>query len=122
MKAILLLFVTTTFLTLSLRANESFPEIGKTYRVFYATKLDPVVFSPGTVRILKRGSGNWVLIEAKKSPDAIKVSFWLNFDWLISATEMQATEQAGTGQPATSSESEPEGNDKPQPESKGLSR
>jgi len=36
--------------------------------------------------------------------------------------ENKKAEQAGTGQPATSSESKPEGGDKPQPESEGRSR
>jgi hypothetical protein len=38
------------------------------------------------------------------------------------AREKQQSEQAGTGQPATSPESKSEGSDKPQPEAEGRSR
>jgi len=105
MKSILLVFLVTTFFTLPLQAEDSFPEVGRSYRVFYAIKPDAVAFSPDVVKILKKGSGGWVFIEAKKGPDALVVSFWLNFDHLLSATEIQEAEQGGGGQPATRPES-----------------
>jgi len=88
MKSILLLFLATTFFTLPLRADVDFPSVGSSYKVFYATKPDAAAFSPDVVRILQKGSGNWVFVEAKKGPDAVKVSFWLNCDWLLSADEI----------------------------------
>jgi hypothetical protein len=88
MKSILLLFLATTFFTLPLRADEDFPAVGRSYKVFYATKPDAAIFSPDVVRILQKGSGSWVFAEAKKGPDALKVSFWLNCDWLLSAEEI----------------------------------
>ncbi len=88
MKSILLLFLATTFFTSPLRADEDFPAVGRSYKVFYATKPDAAAFSPCVVRILQKGSGNWVLVDAKKGPDAVKVSFWLNCDWLLSAEKI----------------------------------
>jgi hypothetical protein len=43
-------------------------------------------------------------------------------DRAMSAKEKRASEQAGAGQPATRSETDSEGSDKPQPESEGRSR
>jgi hypothetical protein len=88
MKSILLFLLATTFFTLPLRADEDFPTVGRSYKVFYATKPDAAAFSPDVVRILQKGSGNWVFVEAKKGPDAVKASFWLNCDWLLSADEI----------------------------------
>jgi len=92
MKTILLLFLATTLFTLPLRAEDSFPKVGTSYHVFYTTKPDGA-FCPSVVRILKRGSGGWTYVEAKKGPKSNSVSFWLNFDLLLSATEINQAEQ-----------------------------
>jgi hypothetical protein len=113
MKSILVVFFVTAFFALPLQAADGFPVVGSSYRVFYAIKPDAGAFSPNVVKILKKGSGGWVFIEAKHSSGDV-VSFWLNFDHLLSATEIQQAEQGGTGQPATRPESKLEGNDKPQ--------
>jgi hypothetical protein len=54
-------------------------------------------------------------IAAKMSADGTPVSAWLK-------PIKSEAEQAGTGQPATRSQSKSEGNDKPQPEAEGRSR
>jgi hypothetical protein len=92
MKSILLVFLVTTLFTFPLHAGDSFPEVGRSYRVIYANKPDADAFSPESVKVLKKGSGGWVFIEAKKGPDAVVVSFWLNFDHLLSATEIKEAE------------------------------
>jgi hypothetical protein len=67
----------------------------------------------------------------KEQEDGLKASTWFlmtnytdNIQAKTSATKMwrNIAEQAGTGQPATRSQSKSEGGDKPQPESEGRSR
>ena len=105
MKSILLVFLATTFFTLPLQGDDSFPEVGKSYKVVYAVKPDAGAFSLRIVKILKKGSAGWVFIEGKVAPDGAVFSFWLNFDHLLEATEIQEAEQGGGGQPATRPES-----------------
>jgi hypothetical protein len=97
MKSILLVFLVTTFFTLPLQADDSFPEVGKSYRVVYAIKPDAGAFSLRFVKILKKGSGGWFFIESKRASDGAVFSYWLNFDHLLEATEIQEAEQEASG-------------------------
>ena len=92
MKTTWLLIFATTLITLPLRAEDTFPKPGSSYRVTYTVKPD-ASFCPDEVKVLRKGAGGWALVEAKKGPDSVTVSFWLNFDFILSASEVQRVDK-----------------------------
>ena len=93
MKSIVLVFLVTTFFTLPLQAEDSFPEIGKSYEVGYSIKPEDSNYGLRTVKILRKGSGGWVFVQGRRFQDGDLVSLWLNFDHLLAAREIQEAEQ-----------------------------
>lgn len=76
---------------------EAFPGIGKTYSVYYAElgSVNP----PRKFTVLRAGTGSWyrvryeasipVPVGTKTKPETKVRERWLNFDWIVSATEVE---------------------------------
>lgn len=89
--------------------NETFPELGRTYDVFFAENARVV---NGQIKVIRKGEGSWIFVEytvevrtrprvnppenpplPPPNPDEAKRTtrkLWINTQWIVSATETES--------------------------------
>jgi len=81
--------------------NETFPDLGRTYDVFFAENARRV---NGQIKVIRKGEGSWIFVEyttrylsigpapgtRPPAPEDFKTTtkkLWINTQWIVSASE-----------------------------------